>query len=407
MNGLDSAQQYARIEGWIRESGLRYLSASYVDVVNEPLHQPPSYRNALGGAGTTGWDWLIRAFQLARQHWPFTKLHLNDYGIINDGNATTQYLQLINLLQTRGLIDGIGVQGHRFEIEGAAPTTLRSNLDRLAATGLPIFMTEVDLGNLGNSGTPNDSVQLAQYQQRFSVMWEHPGVQGITLWGYVQGLTWQSSCYLLRSNGTERPALEWLRNYIRTPLPPKLVVPNGTTGEPRNPLLVWNSSLLATSYRVQVAGNATFSSVVVDTVVADTVFRTSPLAANTAYYWHVSARNSSGSSSYYFIGSFTTGTQTVDAPEPGGIAARFELSQNHPNPFNPMTNIRFSILNSQLTTLKVYDLVGREVSTLVNEVLKPGNYGRVFDARDLSSGVYLCQLRAGHFVQTRKLVLVR
>ncbi|MBI5474120.1 MAG: endo-1,4-beta-xylanase [Ignavibacteriae bacterium] len=419
MSGLDSAQQYERIESWIRESGLRYLSASFVDVVNEPLHQPPAYRNALGGSGATGWDWVIRAFQLARLHWRFTKLHLNDYGIINDGNATTQYLQIINLLKDRGLIDGIGVQGHRFEIESAAPTTLRSNLDRLAATGLPIFMTEVDLGNLGNSGTPNDSVQLSLYQQRFSILWEHPGVQGITLWGYVQGLMWQATCYLVRSNGTERPALEWLRLYVKTPLPPGIVSPNGTTGEPRNPLLVWNSSLLATSYRVQVATDRNFTSVVVDTVTADTVCRPSPLAASTTLFWRVSARNLYGASSYYFLGSFATGTQIVAAPELTEVPSRFELMQNYPNPFNPTTTIRFIIpvgTGPAGTTLagrhapsllKVYDLLGKEVATLVNEELKPGSYERVFDASDLSSGVYLYQLRVGNLVHTRKLILLR
>ncbi len=405
MSGLDSAQQFARIESWIRESGVRYLSASYVDVVNEPLHQPPAYKNALGGNGATGWDWLIRAFQLARQHWRFTKLHLNDYGIINDGNATTQYLNLINLLQTRGLIDGIGVQGHRFEIEGAAPTTLRSNLDRLAATGLPIFMTEVDLGNLGNSGTPSDSMQLALYQTRFSVLWEHPGVQGITLWGYVEGQTWQSSCYLLRSNGTERPAVAWLRTYVRTPLPPKLLSPNGTT--PRNPLLVWNSSVLATSYRVQVATDATFSTIVADTVVVDTVCRLRPLAANTTFFWRVSASNSNGASSFYYVGIFTTGTQIVAAPEVTSVPVRFELMQNYPNPFNPTTIIRFDVEDLGFASLKVFDVLGREVATLVNEELKPGSYEQVFDGSGLSSGVYLYQLRAGNFVQARKLILAR
>ncbi|MBI5473462.1 MAG: T9SS type A sorting domain-containing protein, partial [Ignavibacteriae bacterium] len=99
--------------------------------------------------------------------------------------------------------------------------------------------------------------------------------------------------------------------------------------------------------------------------------------------------------------------------------SRFELHQNYPNPFNPTTMIRFTIpvgtgpAGTTLagryapSVLKVYDMVGRDVATLVNEELPPGTYERVFDAHELASGVYLYQLRSGSFVQTIKLVLLR
>jgi endo-1,4-beta-xylanase len=158
---------------------------------------------------------------------PNAKLLLNDYGIINSNSATTAYLQIINLLQARNLIDGIGVQGHRFELEGVDTAIISANLDRLAATGLPVYISEFDLGNPGNSGTPDDNQQLTLYQRVFPVLWKHPGVKGITLWGYIEGLTWQTSCYLVRATGTARPALLWMAQFVQSN--PSGVDGNGST----------------------------------------------------------------------------------------------------------------------------------------------------------------------------------
>lgn len=86
---------------------------------------------------------------------------------------------------------------------------------------------------------------------------------------------------------------------------------------------------------------------------------------------------------------------------------RYALYPNYPNPFNPNTNIGFSIQVSGFVSLNVYDVLGREVATLVNGVQGPGFKSVVFDASKLPSGVYLCRLQAGEFVQTRKLLLLR
>ncbi|MDE3057247.1 MAG: T9SS type A sorting domain-containing protein [Bacteroidota bacterium] len=85
----------------------------------------------------------------------------------------------------------------------------------------------------------------------------------------------------------------------------------------------------------------------------------------------------------------------------------FELEQNYPNPFNPTTQIRFEIPVSGFVSLKVYDVLGREVATLVNERKSPGTYEVNFEGSELSSGIYFCTLRSGNFVQTKKLTLVR
>jgi hypothetical protein len=85
----------------------------------------------------------------------------------------------------------------------------------------------------------------------------------------------------------------------------------------------------------------------------------------------------------------------------------FDLSQNYPNPFNPNTTITFQISVSSFTTLKVFDLLGREVATLVNEEMTPGTCERILDGSRLASGVYFYTLRAGGHVMTRKLILLR
>jgi hypothetical protein len=100
--------------------------------------------------------------------------------------------------------------------------------------------------------------------------------------------------------------------------------------------------------------------------------------------------------------------------EGGNLPEGAVLSQNYPNPFNPATNFQFSISNCQLTILKVYDLLGREVATLVNEVKGPGTYTVQWDVRlhsarsgGQASGVYFYQLRAGAFAETKKLMVLQ
>ena len=81
--------------------------------------------------------------------------------------------------------------------------------------------------------------------------------------------------------------------------------------------------------------------------------------------------------------------------------------RNYPNPFNPSTKINWQSPVSGWQTLKVYDVLGNEVATLVNEYRKAGNYEINFDASKLSSGVYCYQLRTGEFVETKKMILVK
>ena len=94
----------------------------------------------------------------------------------------------------------------------------------------------------------------------------------------------------------------------------------------------------------------------------------------------------------------TTGEQLPD---------KYEMSQNYPNPFNPSTTIKYSIMADGLVTLKVYDVLGSEVTTLINENKQAGFYEAVFNASSLANGVYFYRLQSGDFVATKKMVLLK
>ena len=89
------------------------------------------------------------------------------------------------------------------------------------------------------------------------------------------------------------------------------------------------------------------------------------------------------------------------------IPSEFSLSQNYPNPFNPTTTIKYQIPELSFVTLKVYDVLGSEIATLVNEEKPIGNYEVNLEANGLPSGIYFYKLQAGDFIETKKMVLLR
>ncbi len=102
-------------------------------------------------------------------------------------------------------------------------------------------------------------------------------------------------------------------------------------------------------------------------------------------------------------------TEIVTNVEPatGSTPTSFELFQNYPNPFNPTTNIKFKVPSSNVVSLRVYDLLGREVATLLNEVKAPGTYEVKLDGTGIASGVYLYRLTAGNQSVVRKMILMK
>ena len=105
-----------------------------------------------------------------------------------------------------------------------------------------------------------------------------------------------------------------------------------------------------------------------------------------------------------FVGVVTT---SVAERKGTAVPASYGLSQNYPNPFNPSTVIQYGLPTAGLTTLKVYNVLGQEVATLVNEVQAPGTYTVRFNASSLSSGVYFFRVQSGSFSAVKKMVLVK
>ena len=89
------------------------------------------------------------------------------------------------------------------------------------------------------------------------------------------------------------------------------------------------------------------------------------------------------------------------------VPVEYQLEQNYPNPFNPSTNIKYSIPEASFVQLKVYDILGNEVATLVNEEQSTGIYRVELDASALPSGVYFYRIQAASFVDTKKMILLK
>jgi hypothetical protein len=132
------------------------------------------------------------------------------------------------------------------------------------------------------------------------------------------------------------------------------------------------------------------------------------------YNFNVSGSGSSGGEQYQLRGCVLNGIVYGDTASVIGIIPigseipnSFSLSQNFPNPFNPTTKIKFDVPQTSFTKLIIYNLLGREVATLVNEELKPGTYQTDWDASGFSSGVYFYKIIAGEYTETKKMVLMK
>ena len=189
------------------------------------------------------------------------------------------------------------------------------------------------------------------------------------------------------------------------PLPPTLISPPITTGVPLTPTFVWSRSQ-GSSFELLVSDNGTHA-ILVDTTVTDTTCTISTsLEGLKIYAWEVIATNAYGSSDPSPQSRFKTAEVTLVAAE-NGTPLTFELSQNYPNPFNPTTTIRFTIAHYGKTRLVIYDLLGREVSTLVDQELPAGMYTARFDAQNMTSGAYFYVLTSGSTRLVNKMIFLK
>jgi hypothetical protein len=121
------------------------------------------------------------------------------------------------------------------------------------------------------------------------------------------------------------------------------------------------------------------------------------------YTYRVKAYNLSTDSDYSNEASLVV----VGVKKEEGIPTEYSLSQNYPNPFNPTTKLKFALPKTVLTKLIIYDLLGREVETIINKELEAGYYEVEFNANQFSTGIYLYKIQAGDFLQTKKMILMK
>ena len=211
MNNLSTEKQYEAIVEWMDEAKKHYPDLPVIDVVNEAIssHAPAPYKAALGGDGKTGYDWIIKAFQMARERWPDAVLVYNDYNTFQWN--TDQFIDLVRTIRDAGApVDAYGCQSH--DLTGCSANTLKASMKKLQdALKMPMYVTEYDIG------TANDNDQLRDYKAQIPLLWEADYCAGVTLWGWIYGKTWTTDGNSgLIKNKKERPAMEWLREYMQT-----------------------------------------------------------------------------------------------------------------------------------------------------------------------------------------------
>lgn len=215
MDTLSVDEQRKEVEEWFDAVHDRYPDLKYIDVVNEALvgHAPAPYKEALGGDGVTGYDWVVNAFKMARERWPHAVLIYNDYNTFLW--QKTQFISLVQTLLKAGApVDAVGCQGH--DLNDMSGADFKLALEEIhSQTGLPVFISEYDICKA------DDEQQLQRIEEQFPVMWEADYVAGVTFWGYVFGQTWicdgnvAGASGLIR-DGKARPALTWLCKYLQT-----------------------------------------------------------------------------------------------------------------------------------------------------------------------------------------------
>ena len=210
-SSLSISERYKAIVTWFDAVKKKYPELPMIDVVNEAvgMHQQgnPLMKESLGGGGKTGYDWLIRAFEMAYERYPDAILIYNDFNTFQ--HDTNSYLELVRTLRDFGApIDAYGNQSH--DVNDISVEKLKSSMKTLNdGLKMPMYITELDID------IADDNKQKKQYEDIFPIMWEAEQCAGVTIWGYIHGATWVSNSGIIK-NGKDRPAMTWLREYMQS-----------------------------------------------------------------------------------------------------------------------------------------------------------------------------------------------
>ncbi len=185
------------------------------------------------------------------------------------------------------------------------------------------------------------------------------------------------------------------------------VSPGWGSKESVQPVFIWESAFLANGYQFQLENVA--GDVLLDMNVTDTVFTyPSELENGKSYFWRVRAFNESGASAWMEKYLFSVSIpSSIEEDDHSAIPPEYILDFNYPNPFNPDTTIRYALTERSFVDLRVYDLVGREISVLVDDELPAGYHTVTFNGKNLSSGIYVYRLIAKPSVESEKEIFIQ
>lgn len=209
---LSLAERYDAIVKWMDAAKEHYPYLQVMDVANECIqgHQDDTslFKDALGGGGKTGYDWLIKAFEMASERWPDAILVYNDFNVLRWDKD--KFIDLLRALRDAGApIDAYGCQAHHFTLNDISKSELQSNMNSIqTSVKMPMYITEYDIS------FADDAQQKTKYQEQIPLFWEADYCAGVTLWGWFLGATWAENTGLIR-NRQERAALQWLREYMQ------------------------------------------------------------------------------------------------------------------------------------------------------------------------------------------------
>jgi hypothetical protein len=203
----------------------------------------------------------------------------------------------------------------------------------------------------------------------------------------------------------------WNFRTVTTPpvvAPTLLSPPNGAINQPLTPNLDWNDVFNSQGYQVIVSVDSFFNTTLLDTTITPSQFTVPPgrLAGSTTYFWRVRGFNTGGFGPWSLTWRFRTGPIGINQIG-SEIPKEYKLYNNYPNPFNPVTRIKFDLPKTSHVTIEIYDLTGRQITQLVNEDLGAGAYETEWNASGFSSGVYIYRFIAGEYIMVKKMIVVK
>ncbi len=202
------------VKTWMSEFCERYPNTRLIDVVNEPPpHTTPSYADNIGGGTNSNWAWVSNSFEWAHEACPNAILILNDYNNVEYADQTQHFIDIAKAVQAAGApIHALGAQSHGLGGNISADTMKNLLTKMHNDTGLPVYITEYDIG------IADDNAQANKYKEHFPFFMDTEWIHGVTVWGWIDGRTWVSNTGLVKET-TPRAAMTWLMDYLGRPSP--------------------------------------------------------------------------------------------------------------------------------------------------------------------------------------------